>query len=147
MIFKKWGAMPPLCAPPVRGGGAPPGKKILTMTLSSIWAFRIYIVLSWYIYTDRVYWGQRISRKWGAPPPWKRPPPPEILFCVKTLAKTWRFQIYIVWTKNISIEGEKWGKTTFPGGAMPPFHWTPLEIFFRLKYSVECPLSENIFCY
>jgi len=46
MIFKKWGAMPPLCAPPVRGGGAPPGKKILTMTLSSIWAFRIYIVLS-----------------------------------------------------------------------------------------------------
>ena len=39
------------------------------MTLSSLWAFRIYIVLSWYIYTDRVYRGQRSSRKWGAEPP------------------------------------------------------------------------------
>ena len=69
IILKKWGAMPPY-EPPLWGEGVPPpGKKCLPMTLSSIWAFRIYIVLSWYIYTDRVYWGQRSSRKWGAEPP------------------------------------------------------------------------------
>ena len=86
--------MPPLCAPPVRGGGAPPGKKILTMTLSSIWAFRIYIVLSWYIYTDRVYWGQRSSRKWGAEPPLGQIF--SIFFLLIRHAKCCWFRIYIV---------------------------------------------------
>ena len=97
-FLKKWGAV----APPVRGGGAPPGKKTLPMTLSSTWAFRIYIVLSWYIYTDRVYSGQRISPKWGAEPPLGKIF--SIFFLLIRHTKCCWFRIYIVLGTHIDTQ-------------------------------------------